>query len=336
MPRRCFLRGGVASASILAGIMSVAGASAAATPARPTTRVRLGYIGNPCEAVTFAAPQSAIFRRNALEARLVRFADDGSLAAALAAGTVDAASMNLPALLRPLESGFDLRVVAGLHSGCLRVLARDAATLISLSDLKGQTIATDRKDGPAMNLLSAILRRNGIDPRRDVAWRVYDAADLVAALAAKEAVCVTTADPLGYVLLAAHAAEQYLDSANGGFSCGGDIAPGHHCFLALNGRLVERRPAVAAALTRAYLDASSAIGRGVGPAALAEVRGGHAVADMYATLGMLSSYGWTPSADIVLEELALTARDFRRAGLLKSSTDPHELADRAFVDVFHA
>jgi hypothetical protein len=94
--------------------------------------------------------------------------------------------------------------------------------------------------------------------------------------------------------------------------------------------------AVAAALTRAYLETTAAIGRGVGPAALTGVRGGYAPADMYATLGMLSSYAWTPSVDIVLEELALTARDFRRAGLLKSSTDTQLLADRAFADVLHA
>jgi NitT/TauT family transport system substrate-binding protein len=333
--RRRFLHGALSYAGVFAAGGSVALAGPA-NPRRPLHRVRLGYVGNTCEAATFAAPHGAVFAHNGLEPRLLRFANDEALAAALGAGTVDAASTNLPALLRPLETGVDLRVAAGLHSGCLRVLARDAATLISLADLKGQRIATDRHAGPAMNLLSAILRRDGIDPERDVAWRVYDAAALDAALDAKEVACVATADPLGYVLLTAHKAEQYLDTANGGFSCGGDIAPGHHCFLVLNGRLVDTRAAVAAALTRAYLETTAAIGRGVGPAALTGVRGGYAPADMYATLGMLSSYAWTPSVDIVLEELALTARDFRRAGLLKSSTDTQLLADRAFADVLHA
>jgi hypothetical protein len=38
----------------------------------------------------------------------------------------------------------------------------------------------------------------------------------------------------------------YLDSAGGGFSCGNDIAPGHHRLLALAGSLVERWPTQAA------------------------------------------------------------------------------------------
>jgi hypothetical protein len=51
---------------------------------------------------------------------------------------------------------------------------------------------------------------------------------------------------------------------------------------------------------------------------------------------MLSSYDWIPSTNIVLEELELTARDFRRAGLLHRSTNPDELAARAFVDILGA
>jgi hypothetical protein len=51
---------------------------------------------------------------------------------------------------------------------------------------------------------------------------------------------------------------------------------------------------------------------------------------------MLSSYDWSASSDLALEEIELTARDFRRAGLLERSTDPYALASRAFADVLNA
>ena len=35
-------------------------------------------------------------------------------------------------------------------------------------DLKGQTIETDRFNGPAMHLLMTILSKQGLDPHRDV------------------------------------------------------------------------------------------------------------------------------------------------------------------------
>jgi NitT/TauT family transport system substrate-binding protein len=226
--------------------------------------------------------------------------------------------------------------VAGLHAGCLRVVSPDAADLTTFAALKGKAIATDRLHGPSMNLLSALLFRQGVDPRRDVSWHVYDPAALEPAIAAKSVDCVTASDPLGYLLLADKAVEPYVDTADGGFSCGGDIAHGHHCFLVLHGALVDTRPALAASLTRAYLAASDAIGRSAGGAAFAEVRGGYADVDMYQMIGMLSSYDWRPSTDLVVEEIELTARDFRRAGLLLPSTDPYHLASRAFADVLRA
>jgi NitT/TauT family transport system substrate-binding protein len=328
------LQAGVASAGALFGAGgALAPRLGAALPGRAT--VRLGYVGNPCEAATFAAPNSASFASARLEARLVGYRSDDELIAALGAGTVDAASVTLPALLRPIESGARVRVVAALHAGCLRVLAPNAAELWSFADLKGKAIATDRLHGPAMNLLSALLYRQGIDPARDVSWHVYDASALEPALASKAVDCVAASDPLGYFLIVDKAAEPYVDTADGGFSCGGDIAHGHHCFLVMHAGLVETRPALAASLTRAYLGTSTALVHSVGPAALDEVRGQYVDTDMYATIGMLSSYDWRSSTDLVVEEIELTARDFRRAGLLQRGTDPYRLADRAFADVLH-
>lgn len=300
------------------------------------TPVRLGYVGTPCEAVTFAAPGAEAFRRHGLSATLVACADDASLAAALGAGRVDAASMNLPALLEPLEAGTGIRVVAGLHAGCLRVVAPEDVVLRTFGNLKGASIATDRLNGPSMKLLSALLRRQGVDPQKDVTWHVFDPAALEPALDAKTVDCVAAQDPLGYALLADKKAVAFLNTADGGFTCGDGIGRGHHCFLALHAGLVATRPQVAAALTRAYVDSSTAAGRGVGPFALAEVRGRYLDADMFEAIGMLSSYDWHPSTELVLEEIELTARDFRRAGLLKTATDPERLADRAFADVLHS
>lgn len=299
------------------------------------TVVRLGYVGYACEAATFLAPNSPIFRRRGLEPHLVRFQTDDALIAALGSGKVDAASVNLPTLLKPLENGRDLRVVAGLHAGCLRVLQREILGIDTFGDFKGKIVGTDRLHSPAMNLLSAILHRQGVDPERNLSWKAYAGPDLESALDAKEVSYVATADPLGYVLLSDHKAEPYLNTAGGGFSCGADIAPGHHCFLVLAGHLVETRRPIAASLTRSFLDATAAIGRGVGPAAVAEATGPNAV-DIHEALGMLSSYDWSPSTNVVLEELELTARDFRRAGLLRHSTDPERLAAQAFVDILAA
>jgi NitT/TauT family transport system substrate-binding protein len=337
LTRRLLLGSLAAGGALLAGgRASAAGPNAGGDPGNEHVAVRLGYVGTPCEAVTFAAPGGEPFRRHGLAAKLVPCADDAALAAALEAGRVDAASMNLPALMEPLEAGTGIRVVAGLHAGCLRVVAPEDFVLRTFGNLKGASIATDRLNGPSMKLLSALLRRQGVDPKSDVSWHVYDPAALEPALDAKTVDCVAAQDPLGYALLADKKAVAFLNTADGGFTCGDGIGRGHHCFLALHAGLVDRRPQIAAALTRAYVESSNAVGRGVGPWALAEVRGRYVDADMFETIGMLSSYDWHASTDLVLEEIELTARDFRRAGLLKAATDPERLADRAFADVLHS
>jgi NitT/TauT family transport system substrate-binding protein len=335
MIRRTLLRGALATAGLsAAGGLQAESVLAAVEGTR--TRVRLGYVGKPCEAATYVAPNAPSFERGRLAASLVAYANDESLIAALSSGAVDAASVTLPALMKPLESGANVRIVAGLHAGCLRVVAPEAAQLDTLADLKGKTIATDRLHGPAMNLLAALLRRHDLDPERDVTWKVFEMTALLTALDSKDVACVAAADPLGYFLIAEKVAQPYLDTADGGFSCGGDIAHGHHCFLAMSGQIVDKRPAMASALARAYVSTSVALRAHPGAAAVSEVRGGYASGDMYQTIGMLSSYDWSASSDLALEEIELTARDFRRAGLLRNRTDPYALARRAFVDLTSA
>jgi NitT/TauT family transport system substrate-binding protein len=322
----------VAGAGATCGLPSFAGEE-------PAGSVRLGYLGNPCEAVTFVAPTSRVFRKHNLTARLVPFSSEPALIQALGAGHVDAASLKLAAMLVPLARGSDVRVVAGLHTNCLRVLAPDDVATQLNGTLKGAVIATDRLHGASMNLLWALLRRQRVDAKRDVTWRVFgsrDIAALEASLADQSVQLVAAADPLAYSLLADHMAEPYANFGENGFSCGDGIGGGHHCFLALSGRLTRRHPTVAASLTRAYLESSAEVGRRVGPAAQTESQNAFVGADLRETIGMLSSYDWRASTDLVLQELELTANDFRRAGLLSASTDPERLAERAYVDVLHA
>jgi NitT/TauT family transport system substrate-binding protein len=317
------------------------GAAAAATVAIPTRvsasvpiPVRLGVAGRPCEAATFVAPESDVFRARGIDARVVRYADEAALAAGLATGSIDAATLDLPALLGPLSRGARVRVAAGLHSGCLRVVAPEDVGVRTFGNLKGSAIATDRLHSSSMDLLTALLVREGIDPRRDVSWHVYPQSsldDLTSALASKSIDCVAAADPLAYRLIASRNAVPYANTADGGFSCGTGIGGGHHCFLALGDRFVRAHPSAAAALTRAYVATSKSLATTPGGAALAGVRGGFLDANLYEAIGILSSYDWSASTDLVLEELELTARDFRRAGLLDAHVDAEELATRAYV-----
>src|SRR5205085_7419182 len=75
--------------------------------------------------------------------------------------------------LKPLEQGFDVRITAGVHGGCIRLLGSKAAGITSLESLRGKTIAISDQASPAKNFSSIVLAKNGIDPVKDVEWRQY-------------------------------------------------------------------------------------------------------------------------------------------------------------------
>jgi NitT/TauT family transport system substrate-binding protein len=77
--------------------------------------------------------------------------------------------------LKPLEQGFDVRITAGVHGGCIRLLGSKAADITSLESLRGKTIAISDQASPAKNFCSIEFAKNGIDPVRDVDWRQYPA-----------------------------------------------------------------------------------------------------------------------------------------------------------------
>jgi NitT/TauT family transport system substrate-binding protein len=102
----------------------------------------------------------------------------------------------------------------------------------------------------------------------------------------------------------------------------------------MRGALVRERPRVAAALTWAWRDATRWVGEHIADAARIAVDKKYVSGDAATTEAVLSTYGWHPSADLAFKEIELTARDFKRAGLLDRGTDPEDLAERVYADIF--
>ncbi len=304
-----------------AAVGSVLRASAGATP-----HVRVGFTGRPCEAPLFCGREAGLFAADGLSVELVRVAEQ-QIGAALAAGRIDAAAGSLALWLPQIASGA-ARVGAGLHAGCIRLLSAAGSGVDSIAGAAGAVIATERIGSPAMLLLSALLAKRGVNPRTAVRWRAAGN-DLRASIASGAQV-VAASDPQAFALLDGGAAAP-LDDTAGGLSCGPDPAHDHQCFVILREGFVRSEPATASAITAALLTATAWTGgyveRSARIASVARYAGGDP-----ATVGAaLASYDWKPSRALTSEEIALTARDFKRAGLLASPLDPVEFAERAFA-----
>jgi NitT/TauT family transport system substrate-binding protein len=299
--------------------------------------VRVGWTGALCEAATFAAHEAGFFAREGLDVELVKLRDPAEAIDALAAGKIDATAGLLYAWLEPIALGLDARFSAGLHGGCVRLIAGRACGITQLESVKGATIATDRIGGPAMDFFSSLLYRRGIDPGKDVRWRAYSPSSFGAALDSGEADVLAAGDPDAYRLVLSRQAVSITDNLSAGiFYCDQGIAHSHNCYTVLRGDLARSNPRTAAALTWAWIGATRWVRNHLDDAARMTAARISTGGNSAATAGFLASYGWHPSADLALEEIELTARDFKRAGLIDARTDPLELAEHAYADVFKA
>ena len=106
-------------------------------------------------------------------------------------------------------------------------------------------------------MFTLLLAENGVDPKRDVNWKVYKPTLFGAAIDKGEIQAVAAPDPFAYILVLQGKATQVGNNVLGLFgNAAGLTAHKFCCTVALSGKLVRDRPKVAAALTRAWLKGS--------------------------------------------------------------------------------
>jgi NitT/TauT family transport system substrate-binding protein len=92
-------------------------------------------------APTFVAFQKGFFKAEGLDVELVQMAFD-QLKQGLTTGKVDAAQANF-AWFKPIEQGMNIKLVAGIHTGCIKAVTPSDSGIKTIADLKGKTIGVD-------------------------------------------------------------------------------------------------------------------------------------------------------------------------------------------------
>ena len=187
---------------------------------------------------------------------------------AIATGKADAGIGMALRWLKPLEQGFDVRITAGVHGGCIRLLGAKSAKIETLESLRGRAVGISDQASPAKNFVSIALMKKGIDPIKDVEWRQYPAEVLPLAVD-KGRGRRHRRQRSAHLSLA-----QARQSQRGGENLAGEFADRTCCLLAVRGSLVRDERAVAAALTRSILEAGDVMSRNPADAAAVTPRYG--------------------------------------------------------------
>ena len=230
--------------------------------------------------------------------------------------------------LKPLEQGFDVRITAGVHGGCIRLLGSKAAGITSLESLRGKTIAISDQASPAKNFCSIVFAKKGIDPVREVEWRQYPIDLLALAVEKGEAQALADNDPRTYVWRKDGKFNEIVTNLSGEF------ADRVCCVLAMRGSLIRGEPATASALTRSVLEAGDLVAHH--PADAAAVYSGYGgkgpLEDLAAMLASHTHHNH-PIGAALKRQISLYAEELKQVNVLKRSTDPAKFAERVYVDV---
>jgi len=328
--RRAFLAA-AGSAALAAPLLGTAGFARALTPKKLTP---LSFAWNQtsfCLTPVAVAKEAGIFEKNGLDVNLVNYSGStDQLLEAIATGKSDAAVGMIFRWLKPLEAGFDVKVVAGLHGGCMRLSAYKPTGITKIEQLRGKVIGIPDLGAPSTHFFKVYLHKNGIDPEKDIAWRVYQR-DLLGVAAEKgEIQAIADTDPLLFKI--------ERDSKGGFTELASNISGEYHnrscCVIGVSGKLVrENRPLVAAlarSLVQAYDWTSSHIDESA--RIFLKYTTNITFEELQALYGTLNLHHHPVGTDL-RDEIIAFAQDFKGLGVLKPTTDPVKYANRIFERV---
>ena len=352
LDRRRLLQAGAAAA--FAGPLGALGAQALSLPSAPPIdfsefpicrtaseapaltgaprRLKLSWnAGAVCLAPVPVAIDNGFFQKQNLDVELVNYSGStDQLLEAIATGKSDAGLGMALRWLKPLEQGFDVKIAAGTHGGCMRVLTRADSGVRQLADLKGKIVAVGDLAGPDKNFFSIQLAKLGIDPNKDLDWRAYPGNLLNLAVEKGEVQAFLSSDPLAYLWLKDSAYKEVASNLDGPYR---DMAC---CILGLRGTLVREEPQVARAITQALLDAAMFTSQNPEKAAQSFQPYAPKAASLSDLEGMVRyhTHHHHPVGEELKRELRAYADDLKTVSVFKPSTDTAKFAERIYVDIF--
>jgi NitT/TauT family transport system substrate-binding protein len=290
-------------------------------------KVKVCYIGLTCEQPMFAAYELGFFKEEGLDVEFVK-SDWDSMRDGLGLGRFHANHTLIMYLLKPIDEGLDVKLTGGVHSGCLRVQAGINTDINEVKDLKGKRIGISHMGSPPFLFASRVLAAHGLDPKNDVEWVTFPADAMELALDRGQVDAVANAEPIGTLLLGRGKVRKIVDQAH-------DMpyAKEFCCVTAVNGKFARENPKAAAAVTRAIFKGAMWVAANKSAATALAVEKGYLASTAELNAQAIKDLNYHPGVAAVENDILQVAKEMKGADFLRPSTDPEELAKRAWLEL---
>src|SRR5881398_1489563 len=290
-----------------------------------SNKVRVGYIGLTCEAPIFTAVEKGFFKEEGLEVSLVK-CEWANYKDVLALGGFDITHHLVMYFLKPIEQGLDVKFTGGIHRGCLRVQAGANSNISKIQDLRGKRIGVPGMGTPPFIFANRVLGANGIDPGKEITWRVFPAGELGLALDKGEVDAVADSEPIGSLLVAQGKVKNVSDQAQDP-----PYKDEYCCAVIVNGKFLAANPKAAAGATRALLKGAKWVEANPAAAARLSVEKKYLASNPELNTVAISHLRYVPSVSGAEAAVNSAAAEMKVAGMLSPSTNVAELGKRAFA-----
>lgn len=170
--RREFVRGLTLAGTV--SLLDMRPEPVAAEPPPETTRIRLVQTLSMCQAPQYVA-EELLRSEGFTDVQYLKKDGPEAIAGAVAAGEADINMHFSGPLIIRLDRGEPVTILAGVHPGCYELFtARPLGTLL---ELKGRIVAIRALGGPEHVFLSSMAAYVGLNPRQDIQWVTYPAAE---------------------------------------------------------------------------------------------------------------------------------------------------------------
>ncbi|WP_084441837.1 ABC transporter substrate-binding protein [Termitidicoccus mucosus] len=288
-------------------------------------KVTIGHIGNSCESPVYVAKDKGFFSEEGLDAGIVR-GDWNFIKESLAFGRISAVQGLLMNYIKPIEQGLDVKVTAGVHRGCVRILVPDTSPITGPAGLKGKRIGVPALGSSPWIFAARVISELGGDIRRDVEWKPFPAGELKLALQKGEVDAIAVADPIGEILISEGGVRIVVDQLTDA-----PYKDEYCCAVLVSGKLARETPDVAARITRAILKASLWIEHNPQGAAEIAVNGRHTGGSVEINARILAKLDYVPSVEGGRLAVLTASTALKNAGILSRTTDIPAFVERAFV-----
>lgn len=283
--------------------------------------------GGACGAPSYIAFEKGFFAEEGLDVELVSGTLD-ELKTGLATGEFTVANGDFQ-YFPSIQQGMDLKVIGGLHKGCIKLVLPPNSPIKTVADLKGKNIGVDEIGGTPMSVASVLLSQAGIDPQKGVTWKPYPLDQLTQAVSKGEVDAFAAWDPYGalavknnkYTVLS----DISTDPLFAGKSC---------CFLYSTQKQIDANPDKVAAIARAYQKATEWIKKNPEETAKIEIDKKYVASDDVKFLAsLIKSYDFEYTTDRAKADVKYFVEKLNKTGFLKKDTDPEAFANKVYVNV---